>query len=174
MDIPSSDMMKIMTFAKLTPEEIRKHKGVSFTGITTNFFCHDGKGHLLMAKRSQNTRDEQGTWEPGGGGLKHGQTIEDNLKREIWEEYAVKPKKIDFLGYYDAFRTSPDGLPTHWLAMCFVALADRSKVKINEPDMIDEIDWFTLDKLPSPLHSQWHVFMKKLGDKLKESMRPRT
>jgi len=72
-------------FKKLTPEELRKHKGVSFTGITTVFLCHDGKGNLLLGKRSKNTRDEHGRWDVGAGGLKHGQTVEENLKREIKE-----------------------------------------------------------------------------------------
>jgi hypothetical protein len=33
-------------------------------------------------------------------------------------------------------------------------LVDPTKVKNNEPEKIDEIGWFSLDKLPSPLHSQ--------------------
>ena len=42
-------------------------KGIDFIGITTVFFCHDGKGKFLMAKRSKNARDEHGRWDIGGG-----------------------------------------------------------------------------------------------------------
>ncbi|HXR49975.1 MAG TPA: NUDIX domain-containing protein [Verrucomicrobiae bacterium] len=159
-----------MTFKKLSSEELRKHKGVSFTGITTVFFCHDGQGKLLLGKRSKNARDEHGRWDPGGGGLKHGQSVEESMKREILEEYGTVSKRVDFIGYFDAFRTSTDGLPTHWLAMCFAVLVDPQQVKLNEPDILDEIGWFTLDDLPSPLHSQSHIFLEKHGDKLKECM----
>ncbi len=159
-----------MDFKKLSSEELRKHKGVSFTGITTVFFCHDGHGKLLLGKRSKNARDEHGRWDPGGGGLKHEQAVEESLKREVLEEYAAVPKRIDFIGYFDAFRTSPDGHPTHWLAMCFAVLVDPKQVKLNEPDMLDDIGWFDLDDLPSPLHSQFETFFTKHGDKLKEFM----
>lgn len=159
-----------MAVTKLTPEEIRKHKGISFTGITTVFFCHDGNGKLLLQKRSKNTRDEHGRWDPGGGGVRHGESITDNLYREVEEEYGAKPLQADFLGYFDAFRESPDGQPTHWLAMCFAVKVDPSQVKINEPDKVDEIGWFELDKLPSPLHSQFDKFFSIHGEKLRKAM----
>src|SRR5579872_7429403 len=113
-----------MAFRKLTPEQLRLHKGVSFTGISTVFFCYDTSGRLLLQKRSLKARDEHGRWDPGAGGLKHGQSVLESLKREVFEEYGVKPKKIDFIGYIDAFRTHPSGLPTHWLALYFALLVD--------------------------------------------------
>lgn len=157
-----------MTFTKLSAEELRKHKGKSFVGVTTAFSCHDGKGHLLLAKRSKNTRDEHGRWDVGAGGLKHGQAVEDNMRRELKEEYGVEPIKTEFIGYFDAFRTGDDGQPTHWLAMCFAVLVDPAKVKIGEPDMVDEIGWFSLDKLPSPMHSQFDNFMNLYGKRLRQ------
>lgn len=143
-----------MDFEKLSPDILRQHKGISFTGITTVFFCHDGKGNLFLAKRSNKTRDEHGRWDVGGGGLKHGQSAEESLKRELLEEYNVVPKKIDFINYYDAFRETADGLPTHWLALVFACLVDPNDVKINEIEMFDDSGWFNIDNLPQPLHSQ--------------------
>jgi hypothetical protein len=35
---------------KLPPETLRKHKGISFVGITTCFICHDGNGNIFMAQ----------------------------------------------------------------------------------------------------------------------------
>ncbi len=156
-----------MKVQKLSPEELRKHKGVSFTGVTTNFFCHDGQGNVFLAKRSKNSRDEHGRWDPGAGGLKHGQAIEENMRRELKEEYDVEPLETEFIGYFDAFRETPEGQPTHWLVMCFAVKVDPKKVKINEPDMFDDSGWFTLDNLPSPLHSQIGKFMSLHGRKLK-------
>lgn len=159
-----------MPFTKLSAKEIRKHKGVSFTGITTVFFCHDGNGNLFLTKRSKNTRDEHGMWDPGGGGLKHGSSIEDNVRREVKEEYNAEPLSLEFIGYFDAFRNNPEGTPTHWLAMCFAVEIDPDSVNINEPDMVDDYGWFKIDKLPHPLHSQFENFMTKHGSKLKELM----
>jgi len=162
-----------MAFKKLTANELRKHKGISFTGITTVFFCHDGKGNLFLTKRSKHTRDEHGRWDPGGGGLKHGQSVEQSLIREVKEEYDAVPKRVDFIGYFDAFRETPDGLPTHWLAMCFAVLIDPEDVRINEPDMVDDHGWFTLDELPDPLHSQFGTFLSKHGKTLRQHMERR-
>jgi 8-oxo-dGTP diphosphatase len=91
-----------------------------------------------LSKRSKLTRDEHGTWEPGGGGLKHGQTLEENVRRELKEEYGTEPVRLDFIGYRDVFRTRDDGTPTHWLAMDFAVNVDPLKIRINEPDMIDD------------------------------------
>lgn len=148
------------TFDKLSPEVLRKHKGVSFIGITTCFICHDGNGNIFMAKRSQKARDEWGHWDVGGGGLKWGFTAKSNAIREIEEEYSATPENIEFLGYRDVFRESTNGMPTHWLAIDFIALVDRDKIKINEPDMFDESGWFTVENIPSPLHSQLNTMFE--------------
>lgn len=158
-----------MSFQKLTAEELRAHKGVSFTGITTVFFCHDGNGKLFMTKRSKNCRDEHGRWDAGAGGLKHGQAVEQNMLREVKEEYDVTPLGHEFIGYFDAFRQTPDGLPTHWLCMLFAVHVDPKQVKIMEPDMVDDSGWFTLDNLPDPLHSQMPNFLEQFGIKLHQA-----
>jgi ADP-ribose pyrophosphatase YjhB (NUDIX family) len=159
-----------MAFQKLSPEELRKHKGTSFTGIGTIFWCYNDNNQLFWSKRSANARDEQGTWEPGGGGLKFGQTLEDNIRRELKEEYDAEPLQMEFMGYRDNFRKLPDGTPTHWLCMDFAVRVDPSTVRINEPDMIDDSGWYELGKQPGPLHSQIAVCLDKYQDKLQTLM----
>jgi 8-oxo-dGTP diphosphatase len=157
-----------VSFKKLSSEQIRLHKGISFPGITTVFICHDSHGKLLLGKRGRLARDEHGHWDFGAGGLKQGQSLEDNLKRELKEEYDVEPIEINFIGYLDAFRKNDDGNITHWLAMVFAVQVDPDKVKINEPGVIDEIGWFSLGNLPKPMHSQFDAFMRKHGEKLRQ------
>ncbi|SRR6266550_372919 len=161
-----------MAIAKLPPETLRKHKGISFVGVATAYFCHDGKGNIFMAKRSKKARDEPGTWENGAGGLKWGFTLEDNVRREVQEEYNAVPKAIDFLGHREVFRHMLHGQPTHWLSMDFLVLVDRDQVKINEPEMFDDSGWFTLDNLPSPLHSQIERSVALNADALKKGLAP--
>lgn len=150
-----------MSVAKLTSDILREHKGISFVGISTVFFVYDDHGHFVMAKRSQNARDEQGTWEIGGGGLKWGQKAEENIKREMEEEYGAKAKDVQFLGYRDILRVQPDGTKTHWVGLDFAVKVNHDEVKNNEPESIEDVNWFTADKLPSPLHSQFTTFMDK-------------
>jgi 8-oxo-dGTP pyrophosphatase MutT (NUDIX family) len=140
-------------------------KGKDYTGISIVFLCHDGAGNILLSKRGIKCRDEQGTWDPGGGGLEFGDTVENTLKKEILEEYCTDVLDFEFLGYRDVHREH-DGRKTHWLALDFKVLIDKNKVKNGEPHKLDALEWFKLDNLPSPLHSQFPFFLKLYKDKL--------
>jgi 8-oxo-dGTP diphosphatase len=128
------------------------------------------KPSAFLARRSKNARDEHGRWDPGAGGLKHGQTLEGNVRRELKEEYDVEPLRLEFVGYRDVFRQLDDGTPTHWLAMDFAVKVDPLKLRIKEPDTFDDSGWFTLDALPNPLHSQFDTFLQLYGERLKAIM----
>jgi len=140
-------------------------KGVDFIGVTVIYFCHDGKGNVLLSKRGQNSRDEQGTWDPGGGGVEFEDTVIDTLKKEIMEEYCTDVLEYEFLGYRDVHREN-NGKKTHWIAIDFKVLVDKNKVKNGEPHKLDEVKWFSLNSLPSPMHSQWNKFIEAYKNKL--------
>jgi 8-oxo-dGTP pyrophosphatase MutT (NUDIX family) len=140
-------------------------KGVDYPGVTIVFFCHDGKGNVLLSKRGQNARDERGTWDAGGGGLEMHDTVEDTLKKEIKEEYGTDVLDYEFMGYRDLHREN-DGKKTHWIALDFKVLVDKDMAKNGEPHKFDDVRWFPIDNLPTPLHSQFPTFLKKYKDKL--------
>lgn len=140
-------------------------KGIDYVGVTVSFLCHDGKGNVLLNKRSVNCRDEHGRWDGGGGGLEFGDTVEDTLRREIKEEYNADVQEFEFLGYRDVLRTQQDR-QTHWLSLDFWVLVDRQQVKNNEPHKFDALEWFRLDDLPEPMHTQFPNFMSSYKSKL--------
>ena len=76
----------------------KSRKGVDYIGVSVIYFCHDGAGKFVMAKRSKNARDEQGRWDIGGGGLEFGEFVEDALCREVKEEYCTDVLGCEFLG----------------------------------------------------------------------------
>jgi ADP-ribose pyrophosphatase YjhB (NUDIX family) len=128
-------------------------KGLDFIGITCVFYCHDGKGNLLMSKRSQNCRDERGVWDCGSGSMEFGEeSLESACKREILEEYCVKATKVKLQGTVNVIRKQGKR-KSHWIGFIFTAQVDPKKVRIGEPKDIDEIGWFPLNKLPKPQHS---------------------
>ncbi|MCB9805996.1 NUDIX domain-containing protein [Candidatus Nomurabacteria bacterium] len=140
-------------------------KGVDHIGVSVVFYCHDGEGNFVMSKRNQERRDERGCWDPGGGALDLHENVEETLKREVMEEYGVEPLEFEFLGYRDVHRENGDD-KTHWVSLDFKVLVDREKVINNEPHKHDEVGWFTLDDLPSPLHSQMNYFVEKYRGRL--------
>ena len=145
-------------------------KGMDYIGVGVIYFCHDGAGNILMAKRSSNARDERGRWDIGGGGIEFGMTVEDTLRKEIMEEYCTDVLNYEFLGFRDVHREH-DSRHTHWVQLDFKVLVDRAKVKIGEPHKFDGIGWFTLSTLPAPaqVHSQLPKFLELYKDKLDSS-----
>ena len=142
-------------------------KGIDYIGVTIVYFCHDGVEKFVMAKRSKNARDEQSTWDIGGGGLEFGESVEDGLRREIGEEYCTEVLGHEFLGYRDVHREK-DGVPTHWIALDFKVRIDPAKVAIGEPHKFDDVGFFTLDTIPENIHSQLPEFFRLYGDALKK------
>ncbi len=128
-------------------------KGFDFVGVGVCFFCHDGNGRVLMNKRSQNCRDEQGRWDFGGGGVEFGESIIDAVHRELSEEYSATVLASEFLGYRDVFREQ-DGKKTHWVAFDFKMHIDPTTVKNAEPHYHDAIERFPFNAMPQPVHSQ--------------------
>ena len=128
-------------------------RGVDYIGVNCVFWCHDGKGNILFHKRSVNCRDEQGTWDAGGGAMEFGETFEDCVRREVKEEYGLEPLKVEYVGTKNVLREN-GGRKTHWIKNLHWVLVDPALAKIGEPTKMDEIGWFAIDRLPSPLHSQ--------------------
>lgn len=125
--------------------------GIDYIGITTPFYCNDGKGNFLLHKRSDKCRDEHGTWDAGSGQLEYGLTPEENVLKEVFEEYGCNGEIQERLPAHSIFREQ-DGKKTHWLATPFFVKVNPIEAKNNEPEKIEEIGWFSLNDLPEPLH----------------------
>lgn len=134
--------------------------GIDFVGVTTPFYCHDGKGNLLLHKRSAACRDEQGRWDPGSGKLEPDLTLEENVLKEVQEEYGCAGEIQERLPVHDIFREQ-EGVRTHWVAAPFIVKVNPDQVINGEPHKIDELGWFRLDSLPEPLHEGFSYSLNK-------------
>lgn len=126
--------------------------GIDYIGVTTPFYCNDGKGNFLFHKRSSNCRDEHGRWDMGGGQIEFGETPEQAVLREVQEEYNCKGIIQKALPPYTILREQ-NSILTHWIGIPYFILVDPKDVKNNDPDKIEELGWFRMDNLPKPLHS---------------------
>ncbi len=126
--------------------------GKDYIGISVAFFCHDRQGNFLFHQRSQKCRDEQGTWDCGGGKLEFGETPEEGLMRELTEEYGCSGA-IDAALPINSYIRGEGEDKRHWIIVPYIVRVDRLQAKLNEPESMDAIGWFTLQDLPDPLHS---------------------
>jgi len=126
--------------------------GVDYVGVSTSFYCHDGKGNILFHKRSKNCRDEIGVWDCGGGQLEYGLSLEENVLKEVKEEYGCEGKIEKQLPAITLFRKNKEGQKTHWIVIPFIILVDKREVKNNDPEKIETVEWHTINDLPHPLH----------------------
>ncbi|HSE34610.1 MAG TPA: NUDIX domain-containing protein [Candidatus Paceibacterota bacterium] len=140
--------------------------GVDFVGVTTPFYCNDGEGNFVLHKRSAKCRDEHGHWDPGSGKLDHGLSLEENVLKEVLEEYGCRGEIQERLPAHDIFREH-NGKKTHWVAVPFFVKVERSEVRNNEPEKIDEIGWFRLDTLPEPLHTGFRYTLDRYREYFK-------
>ena len=127
-------------------------KGVDHIGVTCVFFCHDGNGRVLLHKRSQNCRDEQGRWDCGGGSMEFGETFDQTVRREVFEEYGVLPEEVVNVEAKNVLRTHNE-TQTHWIAVLHAVKISPDNVKIGEPEKMDDIGWFHIDDFPEERHS---------------------
>ena len=128
-------------------------KGVDYIGVTCVFYCHDGKGNFLLHQRSEKCKDEQGTWDCGGGGLEFGEEFEEGVKREIKEEYDCDVLNLRFAGVSNVLRKNREKIPTHWIALLFAAEVNPKQVKLGDPEKMIQLGWFKPDEFPEPRHS---------------------
>jgi 8-oxo-dGTP diphosphatase len=90
-----------------------------------------------------------------------------SLAQLLMRLYGTDIIDLRFLYAFDAIRKRDDGKTTHWLALLYTALIDPKHAKNNEPFKIDEIGWFKINELPSPLHSQIPLQLKAIKSKMK-------
>lgn len=124
-------------------------KSVDYIGVSVGAMVFNEKGELFLSKRSQNCKNERGHWETPGGSVEFGETLMRAVAREMLEEYGVEIEIIEQFPAADHFIPAEG---QHWVATTFLAkFKSGQKPKIMEPNKCDEIGWFPLDTLPSPL-----------------------
>jgi len=124
--------------------------GIDYPGICVAFFCHDGNGKFVFHKRGEQARTHAGMWDCGGGGLEHGETIEEGLFRELKEEYTCEgiiEEKLEI----NTYLKEEDGVLHHWVVHPFIIKVNPEDVAIGEPHKASDLSWYSMDNLPSPL-----------------------
>jgi 8-oxo-dGTP diphosphatase len=134
--------------------------GITHIGVAVTFFCHDGRGNILLGMRTTKCRDEHGCWDPGGGQVYLGENPRATVDRELQEEYGATALECEFLGFRSVHRQH-NKQPTHWISLDYLVRVDPEKIHNNEPEKLSRLEWFPFNSLPTPMHSQWGLALEK-------------
>lgn len=148
--------------------------GKDYPGVCVVFFCHDGNGQFVMARRTKDARNEPNTWDIGGGEVEIGVSKATTLCNEIHQEYGVDVVHFEEVGSREVMRPfhEPDGSArvVHWYAFDFIVEIPHIGVHIGEPHKFSELDWFTLESLPpnTELYGTLPDFLRKHNQRIRE------
>jgi 8-oxo-dGTP diphosphatase len=112
-------------------------------------------GKTLLAKRKG--AHGSGTWGSMGGHVEYGESPIEAVKREAMEELGIEIGNLKFLTCMNMIKEGK-----HYVDISFVGEIISGEPKICEPHKIDEIGWFSIDDLPTPLFEPVAVVLKAM------------
>ncbi len=123
--------------------------GKDYIGVGVGVMIFNEVGELLLLKRGREVRNERGCWELPGGMVQFGEKMADAAVREAKEEAGLD------IAIEKQMTTIDHLIPNegqHWVSAMFVGRARPGQTpKIMEPHKCDDLGWFSLTELPSPL-----------------------
>lgn len=108
------------------------------------FVFYNGKALFQQRKGAHGAN----TWAPPGGKLDYGETPEQGVTREVFEETGLKIHSLRFIGFTNDIFES-DGL--HYITLWYVAQVSSDNARITEPHKCIDQKWLTLSEAPSNL-----------------------
>lgn len=110
----------------------------------------DNKLYAMLEKRGKGTPDFQGCWCFPCGYLEYDLTLEENMKKEIFEETGmiIDEKCLEFIGINSSPKENHQNV-----SVSYVYYADEnedydlSQAYGGEKDEVDEVKWFEIGKM---------------------------
>jgi ADP-ribose pyrophosphatase YjhB (NUDIX family) len=119
------------------PDEIRP---------STNGFILNARGEVLLQRRSDN-----GFWGLPGGRVDIGESVEQGVIREVFEETGLRVRMKRLVGIYSdpnlySIMSYPNGWVTHYVTLVFECQRQSGRLRIS--DESTDIGHFPPDALP--------------------------
>jgi 8-oxo-dGTP diphosphatase len=108
--------------------------------------CVDGRGRLLLARAAPSLA-LRGRWFLPGGGVQHGESPLESLRREIEEESGLAVTAGPLLHVLSDVRTLPDGTSLHTVRLVYAVDSWEGTLRPESDGTTDAIAWFTAEEL---------------------------
>ena len=120
---------------------VRKRQRIAVYGV-----CRDGDGRILLARASP-AITLQGRWFLPGGGVDHGESPPDALRREMQEESGLTVTVGPLLDVLSDVRTIPDGTNLHTVRIIYQVASWSGTLRPEVNGTTDAVGWFTLEEV---------------------------
>ena len=108
--------------------------------------CRDTQGRLLLARASP-ALNMRGRWFLPGGGVQHGESPPDSLRREIEEESGLTVSLGPLLDVLSDVRTIPDGTSLHTVRIIYRVASWSGTLRPEVGGTTDAVGWFTPEEV---------------------------
>jgi 8-oxo-dGTP diphosphatase len=105
----------------------------------------DDADRLLLA-RAAPLLSLHGRWFLPGGGVQHGESPPDSLRREIAEESGLAIVPGELLDVLSDVRTIPDGTSLHTVRLIYLVESWHGTLRPEADGTTDAVAWFSLDE----------------------------
>jgi mutator protein MutT len=117
-------------------------RGIDYIGVGVGACIVNDQGQIFLALRGQKAKNEKGKWEIPGGSVEFGETLENALKREIFEELGIEIEIVKLLDVCDHI-LKDEG--QHWVSPTYICKITKGIPTVKEPEKCDGIGWFSID-----------------------------
>ncbi len=119
----------------------RKRQRIAVYGV-----CRDDEGRILLARASP-AITLQGRWFLPGGGVDHGESPTDSLRREIEEEAGLVVSVGPLLDVLSDVRTIPDGTSLHTVRIIYRVASWSGTLRPEVGGTTDAVGWFAPEEV---------------------------
>jgi 8-oxo-dGTP diphosphatase len=115
--------------------------GIDYIGVGVGALIFNSEGKFFMTLRGPKAKNERGKWEIPGGAVEFGETCEQAIIREVFEEYGIRIQVKDLLQICD--HIIPDE-KQHWVSPTYICEIVEGLPVIQEPEKCSDMGWFTI------------------------------
>lgn len=143
--------------------KLYKNQGIHV--ISSIFTIENGIVKVLLVKRRNEPFKDY--WALVGGALYNNESIEDGIKREIFEKSGLEDVKLHEVGVFDELGRTPT-INMRMIAVTYLGLVDSSKVQIIKENVnTKDVAWFNIKSVPNLAFGHNEILNKAL-EKLKD------
>lgn len=115
--------------------------------ISSIFTVDNGKVKVLLVKR--NNEPYKDYWALVGGALYNNESIDNGIRREIYEKSGIKDVVLYESGVFDEIGKTPT-INMRMIALGFLGLVDKEKVNLSNENLnAYDLDWFNINDVPN-------------------------